>query len=102
MVLEAQARHISTTSSVIVCAPKARLCSVWHPLGLLHFFLMVVVLHIPASRSLFPVMSLHFAPSPKTPLLLLLSVMLTCSFGMKHPCCIFTSWRLLTALSKIC
>src|SRR6266849_7355260 len=67
MALEGQAKPISTTPSAIVCAPKARLCSVWHPLELLLFFSRVVVLHIPASRSLSPVMSPPSPPSPKTP-----------------------------------
>src|SRR5258708_19347921 len=49
MVLEAQARLISTTPFVTSCAHKTRLLSVLHPLALLLFSLRVVVLHIHAS-----------------------------------------------------
>src|SRR5712672_2262731 len=70
MVLEVQAKPISTIPFAITCAHRGRLFSVLLPLALLPFSSRVVALFIHVSRSLFPVMSLPYAPSPKTPHLL--------------------------------
>src|SRR5712672_58504 len=70
MVLEVQAKPISTIPFSITCAHRGRLFSVLLPLALLPFSSRVVAPFIRVSRSLFPVMSLPYAPSPKTPHLL--------------------------------
>src|ERR1700727_2994086 len=54
-------RHTCTTPSATTFAHRGRLCSVWHPLGLLHFFSMVVGLLTPGLRSPSHLMSLQCA-----------------------------------------
>src|SRR5260370_28301766 len=68
MVLEAQARLISTTPFVTSCAHKTRLLSVLHLLSFLLFSLRVVILHIHASVSLFLPMTHHFPLNPTPPI----------------------------------
>src|SRR5258708_31874878 len=65
MLLEAQARPSFTTPFATICPHKARLFFVLSPLAL-QLFSRVVILHIPASRSLFPALRPHSATSPKT------------------------------------
>jgi hypothetical protein len=63
---EALAKPSYITHSAIIFAPRAKLFFVLHPLALLLFFLKVVALHIPASKSPSLAMSLQSATSLKT------------------------------------
>src|SRR5216684_6834626 len=66
IVLKAQARPSFKISFATICTHKARLFFVLPPLALQLFFSRVVILHIPASRSLFPAMRPHSVTSQKT------------------------------------
>ena len=102
MVLEVLARLMSTRPSAITCAQMWRLFFALHPVAFLHFYSLVVVLAICASRSLFPFMRPPFATSLKPLNWLIWWMKLNWLFGMKHPCNTVISWRQWIALLEIC